>query len=112
MGSFEQTFAVLELQARLWQWIGLDHRQRDRLRQAWRYHDPNTWASNPTFYMAAADFYVSGAVVPDPYSAVYGRAIERRRQCIEDTRLCRPPRRRGGASCIHWLGSRYWPPAS
>ena len=91
MGSFEETFSVLELQARLWQWIGLDHRQRDRLRLAWRQHDPNPWASNPTFYLKAPDFHVSGTVVPDPYSVVYERARERHRQYLEDTRFGRPP---------------------
>ena len=92
MTSFELTFEpVAELQVLLWTFLGLDHRQRSRLRVAWPRHSPAIHNETPKFFLPGQNFHLTGAVVEDLYMDFLRRARERHRAFRDDARLARPP---------------------
>ena len=98
MPSFIEAFSPLGPQQALWLFLGLDHVQRGRLRQAWRYFDRNLYNATPTFLVM-----IGVAVQNEPYISFFDRARRRLEDWYNDRDHFRPPvGPRGYAVFLAW----------
>ena len=107
MATFDSIYSRAEFQLNLFQFLGLDHVARSRLRVAWNgYHRPLE-ADTPSFIVSDG----RGGSIREPYSAFRRRAYARERVARSDAlEWAPPPDERGKYVFVGWSPEgRRWP---
>ena len=107
MATFDSIYSRAEFQLNLYQFLGLDHVARSRLRVAWGGYDRRLEADTPSFVVSGG----RGGSIMEPYSAFRRRAYAR--ECVaraDALEWAPPPDERGKYVFVGWsLEGRRWP---
>ena len=87
MATFDAAFAIGDLQAALWAFLGLDHKSRSSICVGWRRYDPDVRDTVPTLCVSDG----RGGFLWEPYSGFRRRALARERCARSDALAGAPP---------------------